>query len=177
VNEIAARIEVSDADVQAAYDERYADFTPATEYNASHILVETEEEAQEIIDILATGADFAEMAKLKSTGPTGPSGGELGWFGPGRMVPEFENAVVQLEQGQVSPPVQTQYGWHVIRLNDSRQPGIPTLEQVRGELTQEVWNTALEGEIRVLVDSVPVDRADVSGFDPMLAGDLSLLKE
>ena len=113
----------SDEEIQAAYDAQYGDGTGGDEFNASHILVETQEEANEIKAELDGGANFAETAKARSTGPSGPNGGELGWFGPGAMVPEFEQAVVGLDVAQVSEPVQTQFGWHVIRLNDKRAFG------------------------------------------------------
>ena len=175
VNGIAAAIEVTPDAVQAAYDRRFADFAPTTEYNASHILVETEDEAKAIIVELEGGADFAEQAKLKSTGPSGPGGGNLGWFGTGRMVPEFEAAVVALKKGAISAPVQTQFGWHVIILNDTRQPEIPAIEDMRGELENEVWREMLEAKIKELVDAAAVTRADVSGIDPAVLADSSLI--
>ena len=175
VNGIAQAVTVTPEAVQAAYDRRFADFAPTTEYNASHILVETEDEAKAIIVELEGGADFAEQAKLKSTGPSGPGGGNLGWFGTGRMVPEFEAAVVALEKGAVSAPVQTQFGWHVITLNDTRQPEIPAIEDLRAELENEVWREMLETEIKVLVDAAGVERRDVSGIDPAVLADFSLI--
>ena len=108
---------LSEDAVKAAYDAQFADAEPSKEYNASHILVETEGEALAIQADVDGGADFATVAKEKSTGPSGPNGGSLGWFGKGAMVPSFEAAVVGLEVGAVSAPVQTQFGWHVIILN------------------------------------------------------------
>jgi len=81
--------------------------------------------------MLADGADFATLAKERSTGPSGPRGGELGWFGTGQMVPEFEQAVIGLEDGAVSEPVQTQFGWHVVKRNDSRNKSAPSLDEVQ----------------------------------------------
>ena len=176
VNGIAAGVEIQPDAVQAAYDRRFADFTPSIEYNASHILVETEDEAKAIVAQLQGGADFAELAKLKSTGPSGPGGGELGWFGTGRMVPEFEAAVAGMEVGAISDPVQTQFGWHVISLNDSRMPEIPAIEDMRAELEQEVWRETLEAAIKELVDAATVERADVSGIDPSVLADMSLVE-
>lgn len=175
VNDLAAGVEVSDDAVQAAYDSQYASATPQTEYDASHILVDTEEEAKAIVTELRDGADFAELAKQKSTGPSGPSGGNLGWFGTGRMVPEFEAAVAGMKKGEISDPVQTQFGWHVIKLNDTRELEVPTFEDVRTELEQEVWRDAMEEEIKVLVDAVSVERADVSAIDPTVLTDFSLI--
>ena len=95
--------EIDEEDVKAAYAAQYANVAPEEEYNASHILVEQEEEAVAIIGMLDAGSDFAELAKEKSTGPSGPRGGELGWFGKGQMVPEFEQAVICLLYTSPSP--------------------------------------------------------------------------
>jgi peptidyl-prolyl cis-trans isomerase C len=166
---------LDEADVQAAYDERYAEYDAVPEFNASHILVETEAEAQEIISDLEGGADFAELARERSTGPSGPSGGELGWFGPGQMVPEFEAAVQGLEPAGVSAPVQTQFGWHVVRLNDRRDRGAPALDEVRGELEQPLRQQAVSAELDRLVAEAEVDRAEVE-IDPALIREDGLLE-
>ena len=150
VGEIAAS-EVTDAELQAAYDAKHGNVEPAEEINASHILVETEDEAKAVIAELDGGADFAELAKEKSTGPSGPRGGELGWFGKGQMVAPFEAAALALESGGVSEPVQTQFGWHVIKLNDRRDVPPPEMEAVEAELIQEIRSeriTAKLDEIR-----------------------------
>ena len=107
---------VSDDAVQAAYDAEYATAELGKEFNASHILVETEEEAQALIEELNGGADFAELAKTKSTGPSGPNGGELGWFGPGMMVKEFDEVVFSAPINTVQGPVKTQFGYHLLEV-------------------------------------------------------------
>jgi len=139
-----AKDAVTDEAIRQAYEERYAKAEPSKEYNASHILVKTKEEAEEIIKELESGADFAGLAREKSTGPSGPNGGQLGWFGPGMMVKPFEDAVVALEPGQISEPVETQFGWHVIRLNETRLKDAPKLEDVREELRQELERAAVQ---------------------------------
>ena len=96
IAEISAEA-VTDEALQAAYDARFVGVEPGQEYNASHILVETEEEAMALIEELNGGADFATLAQEKSTGPSGPNGGQLGWFGTGAMVKPFEDAVVSME--------------------------------------------------------------------------------
>lgn len=161
--------------VQAIYDEKYATTEPGTEYNASHILVETEEEAQAIIDELENGADFAATAREKSTGPSGPSGGSLGWFGTGMMVAPFEEAVVALEVGAISAPVETQFGWHVIKLNETRAEAVPGLEEVRAEVEEEVRQNAVRAAIEALLAETTVDRSGAEGVDPALLRDLSLV--
>lgn len=166
---------VTDEALQAAYDAQYSAGSAGEEYDASHILVETEEEASAIVEDLKNGADFAETAKAKSTGPSGPSGGALGWFGVGQMVPEFETAVIALEKGAVSAPVQTQFGWHVIKLNDKRAIEAPTLEEVRGELALDIQRAAVEAHIETLVNAANVDRKDVSGISTDSIRNLDLL--
>ncbi len=97
-------------------------FEPSTfEYNASHILVETQADAEYLVSQLDAGADFDQLARRWSTGPSGPVGGSLGWFGINVMVAPFENALVQLRVGEHSQPVKTQFGWHIIALNDVRR--------------------------------------------------------
>lgn len=90
------------------------------EVSASHILVDTKEEADELKKQIDAGADFAKIAQQKSKCPSGSEGGELGYFGRGRMVPEFETAAFSTEVGQVSEPIKTQFGWHIIKVNDKR---------------------------------------------------------
>jgi len=166
---------MTDEALQAAYDETFGAAEPTSEFNASHILVETEEDAQALIVELEGGADFAELAKEKSTGPSGPRGGELGWFGPGAMVAPFEEAVMTMEVGAISAPVQTQFGWHVIKLNESREAAAPTLDQVRGELADQIQRDAIEGHVTALTDGADVTRKTVEDVDPALLDDLSLL--
>jgi peptidyl-prolyl cis-trans isomerase C len=165
-----------DAAVQAAYDEKYGDGFGEVEFNASHILVETEEEAADLIIQIDEGADFAELAKEKSTGPSGPSGGSLGWFGGGRMVAEFETAVAALDPGQVSPPVQTQFGWHVIILNERRQAEAPELDAVRAELEGELREKAVAARIKELVDAAEVERPEIEDLDPEILQDIDLVR-
>jgi len=167
---------VDQAAIQAIYDERFADFEGSNEFNASHILVASEDEAKAIAEDIRAGADFAETAKAKSTGPSGPNGGELGWFGPGQMVAPFEAAVEVLEVGQVSDPVQTQFGWHVIILNDTRKQQPPALEEVRPQIEAEVQRAVLEAELARLEADATVDRSGSEGIDPTLIQQFDLLE-
>ncbi|MEM7640935.1 MAG: peptidylprolyl isomerase [Pseudomonadota bacterium] len=166
---------IDEAALQALYDERYGSETPEPEFNASHILVETEAQAQALVAQLEDGADFAELAREHSTGPSGPSGGNLGWFGPGQMVPEFEATVVELEAGAVSAPVQTQFGWHVVKLNETRDQQAPGLDQVRAELVNELRNDAVTAELDRLQENANVVRTEVE-IDPALIRDTDLLE-
>ena len=166
----------SDEAIAAAYDEAYGNLPVEPEFNASHILVETEEEAEALILALNDGADFAELAKEKSTGPSGPNGGELGWFGLGMMVPPFEEAVVGMEVGQISGAVQTQFGWHVLILNDARDVLPPALEAVIGEITQSLQQVALDAKVNDLRESASVETM-VEGIDPATIKNLELLDQ
>lgn len=167
---------VDDDALQAAYDAQYASAEPEKEFNASHILVETEEEAQALVAELEGGADFATLAQEKSTGPSGPSGGSLGWFGVGMMVKPFEDAVISLTDGAVSAPVQTQFGWHVIKLNESRVKDAPTLDSVREELSQQIQQEALEAHITSLTEAADVTRS-VEGIDVTILRNAEILAE
>jgi peptidyl-prolyl cis-trans isomerase C len=175
VDGLASKIIVDDAAIQAAYDARFSEFTPAKEYNASHILVMTEDEAKAIIADLEAGADFAEQAKEKSTGPSGPSGGNLGWFTADKMVPDFQAAVEKLDVGAISAPVQTQFGWHVIKLNDTRIPSAPKLDDVKAQLQTELFREQLFAQIEAMLSSADIVREDVTGIDPAVLRDLSLI--
>ena len=169
---------LSDEALQAAYDARYAEGSLGTEYNANHILVETQEDAAALIEELNAGADFEELAKEKSTGPSGPNGGALGWFGEGMMVPPFEAAVKELEAGAISAaPVQTDFGWHVIKLNETREKSAPTLDEVRVELADEIQGKAIEAHIAELTESADVDRSGVEGIDPAVINNMDLLEQ
>lgn len=168
---------VDEAAIQAAYDIKYGAFEGAPEFNASHILVETQEEARAIATEIRAGADFAETAMEKSTGPSGPRGGALGWFGAGAMVAPFEEAVQALKVGEVSDPVETQFGWHVIILNETRTQEAPTLEMVRPELQTDAENIAAENYIAELTEAAVVDLSGADGLDPTLISKFDLLED
>lgn len=156
---------VTDEALQAAYDARYKSAAPQTEYNASHILVKTEDEAKELKKKLDAGADFAELAKANSTDGAAANGGSLGWFGPGMMVKPFEDAVVALKPGKVSGPIQTQFGWHLVKLNESRIANAPTLDEVREELASQLEQEALTRHIDEVTAKAAVTRS-AEGIDP-----------
>lgn len=177
VYERVAAEAVTEETLRAAYDEAYANAAPEEEYDASHILVETQEAAADLKTQLDGGADFAELARTHSTGPSGPNGGALGWFGKGMMVAPFEEAVISLEVGQVSDPVETQFGWHVIRLNDKRRKAAPPIEQVQDELAQALQRAAIEGLVEGLIAAADVTRVEPGVIDPAILRDTSLIAE
>ena len=168
--------EIPEDEIAAAYAEAMDGEVPPTEYNASHILVETEEKAAELVTLLEGGADFAELAKEHSTGPTGPNGGDLGWFTAGRMVKPFEDAVMALAVGEISAPVQTQFGWHVIKLDDMREGSLPPLDQVRPQLVMQLQRARAEAEMARLVEAATVNRS-TDGIDPAIVRDVSVFED
>ena len=172
-----AKAALTDEALQAAYDETYANADMGLEYNASHILVESEEEAQAIVEELKAGADFAETAKEKSTGPSGPNGGSLGWFGPGMMVEPFQEAVETLEVGAISEPVKTQFGWHVIILNETRAQAAPSFESVEAELAQQIQQAAVQSVLDGLSEGADISRISEAEIDASLINNAQLLEE
>jgi peptidyl-prolyl cis-trans isomerase C len=167
---------VSDEELQAEFDAQFASAGPVKEYNASHILVETQADADAVIAALAEGADFAQVAQERSIGPSGPNGGDLGWFTAGMMVPSFEEAVFALDLGEVSSPVETQFGWHVIVLNDAREQVPPTLDDVRAELEEGLRRARVEAMLQDLTAAATIARPEIQ-IDPSVIRDLDLLAE
>lgn len=126
---------ITDDDVHKRYDAEVAKITPPEEVHARHILVDTEEEAKAIIEQLNAGGDFAEIAKEKSKDGAAAAGGDLGYFTAERMVPEFAEAAFALEPGSYTrEPVKTQFGWHVIKVEDKRKQAPPAFEQVQNQV-------------------------------------------
>ncbi|MGL4310228.1 MAG: peptidylprolyl isomerase [Paracoccaceae bacterium] len=156
---------VTDAALQAAYDAKFANMPPATEYNAAHILVATKEEAEKIKAEIVAGADFGEKAKEFSSDGAAANGGDLGWFGLGMMVKPFEDAVVAMKAGEVAGPVQTDFGFHLIKLNETRAAAKPTLDDVRDQLAAEVEQAAIAAHIKGLTDAATITRPG-EGIDP-----------
>ncbi len=166
---------VTDEAVQAAYDARFKDAKPQTEYNAAHILVATQEEADKLKADLAGGADFAELAKANSTDTgSGANGGDLGWFGLGMMVKPFEDAVVGAKVGEVTGPVQSEFGYHLILVKETRVAEKPTLDQMRDELAAEVESAAINAKLEELTKAATVTR-EGEGLDPALLKNATLI--
>lgn len=143
----------TDAEILAEYEAEIEQLS-GKQYKARHILVQTQAEAQDLIAQLNDGGDFEALARENSTGPSGPNGGDLGWFAPEQMVKPFADAVVALEDGQVtSEPVQTQFGWHVILREESRANEPPTLDSVRDAIKQRVEQTKFQDYMQSLRDA------------------------
>ena len=144
--------------IQEAYDKRMETAVQEDEVKARHILVDSQDEAESLLTALNDGADFAELAREKSTGPSGPQGGDLGWFTAGTMVPEFAEAAFALEPGQVTPsPVQTDFGWHVILVEDRRLKPLPTLDEMRAQLRDKLADNAVQNVMTELRGRATID--------------------
>lgn len=134
---------VSDQDVRTYYDKEVAGAAPVEEVRARHILLADEKLAREVArQAQQKDADFEALAKQYSTGPSGPSGGDLGYFSAEQMVPEFSDASFKMKAGEVSDPVKSQFGWHIIKLEDRRTRPVPTFEQIEMQITEHLIGEA-----------------------------------
>lgn len=170
-----AKAAVTDEALQKAYDDRFKDAEPQKEYHAAHILVKTEEEAKKLKAELDGGAIFAELAKANSidTG-SGAQGGDLGWFGKGVMVKPFEDAVIGATIGKVTDPVQSDFGWHLILVSETRNAAKPSLDDLREELAQEIENKAIEDHLKTLTEAAKIEKPG-EGIDPAVLKDAKLI--
>lgn len=158
----AAEAALTEENVTEAYTAFVTEFDgrePTPEFNASHIIVETEEQALELKAMLDDGADFAELAREHSMDGAAAGGGSLGWFGLGAMIPEFEEAVQALEIGAYMGPLETRFGWHLVLLNDTRMSSAPPLEEVREALEQNIQREAAQAELNRATDAATIERA------------------
>jgi peptidyl-prolyl cis-trans isomerase C len=147
-------------ELQTEYDSQIAQM-PKVQYHARHILVPTQAQAQQIIQQLKHGAKFDDLAKKDSIDSSKTQGGDLGWFSPTDMVKPFADAVATLKKGEITPaPVQTQYGWHVIQLLDSRDTPVPPLEQVKDRVAQLVQTKKFRAYEDGLMKTAKVDKSN-----------------
>jgi peptidyl-prolyl cis-trans isomerase C len=161
-----AKAAVSDGAMHQLYDEASKQMVGQQEVRARHILVKTEDEAKAIIAELKKGADFAELARQKSTDPGAAEGGDLGYFPKEEMVSEFADAAFKLEKGQVSEPVHTRFGWHVIKLEDKRERQVPAFDQVRDQLANHLVRKAQAELITKLRADAKVERIEAPAAQP-----------
>jgi len=146
------------------YDEYLAANSPEQQVRASHILVATEDEAKAIVDELGKGADFAELAKARSTDPSAAqNAGDLGFFSKGDMVPEFSEAAFALEPDQTSGPVQTAFGWHVIRVAERRTAEPPAFDQIAEQLRAEMAGEVIAAYVKTLQGNAVIERFNLDG--------------
>ena len=150
-------VDLSDEALRKEYDKQVKD-ADLTEYKARHILLKSKAEAEAVIRELEKGADFAELARKKSTGPSANSGGDLGWFGADAMVPEFAAALKKMKKGEFTrEPVKTQFGWHVIRLEDTRKVPPPAFEASKERLKSILANRAVQDYLSKLRASAKIE--------------------
>lgn len=151
---------VTDEALQKLYDEKYAKAEPGKEYKAAHILVATEQEAKDIKAALDAGGDFAKLAAEKSSDSSAQNGGDLGWFGLGMMVKPFEDAVLALEPGKISDPVQTDFGWHIIKLEDRKMGAAQPYDQVKPAIRNVLLRKKVQEVMASVRDSSKIEILD-----------------
>jgi peptidyl-prolyl cis-trans isomerase C len=152
---------VNPAAIAKLYDETIKSLPPEQEVRARHILVETEDQAKAVLERLNKGEDFAKLSAELSKDPgSGPQGGDLGWFTKERMVPEFAEAAFKLEPGKLSVPVKTQFGWHVLKVEEKRAHQPPKLEDVRDQIAQYLERKAQQDIILGLRAKAKIERLD-----------------
>jgi peptidyl-prolyl cis-trans isomerase C len=154
-----AKDAASDAAIQKTYDDVAKQQKPEEEVRARHILVENEPDAQAALKRVKGGEDFAKVANEMSKDP-GSKGGELGWFTKERMVPEFADAAFKMQPGQISDPVKSQFGWHIIQVEERRQKQFPPLDQVRDQVTRYVVQKSQSELILKLREAAKVERTE-----------------
>src|SRR5580704_10255817 len=156
----AGKAAVTDAAMHQVYDDAVKQMPSEQEVHARHILVPTEEEAKAIEAELKKGADFATLAKEKSKDPGAADGGDLGYFTKDQMVPEFAEAAFKLDKDQISDPIHTQFGWHIIKVEDKRAKPTPTFDQVKVQLQNYVAHRAQAELVDNLRKSAQIERLD-----------------
>jgi peptidyl-prolyl cis-trans isomerase C len=155
-----AKAAVSDAALRKVYDDAKQQMSADQEVRARHILVGTEDEAKAVLGELKKGGDFAELAKQKSKDPGAAEGGDLGYFTKDQMVAEFADTAFKLEPGQLSAPVKTDFGWHIIKVEDKRTRQIPEFEQVRGQIETFVMRKAQVDLVSKLREGAKIERIE-----------------
>jgi peptidyl-prolyl cis-trans isomerase C len=151
---------VSDAALHDLYQQVIKEMAGEQEVHARHILVATEDDAKAVYEQLRKGADFATLAKEKSKDPSSSEGGDLGYFTRDRMVPEFADAAFKLQVGQISDPVKTEFGWHIIKLEDKRTRPIPEFDKVKDQLENMVARKALSEQVAKLRADAKIERLE-----------------
>jgi peptidyl-prolyl cis-trans isomerase C len=158
--EDAGKSAVTDEAMHKVYEDAVKQVAPEQEVHARHILVATEDEAEAIEAQLKKGADFAALAKEKSKDPSAADGGDLGYFTKDQMVPEFAEAAFKLDKGQISDPVKTQFGWHIIKIEDKRTKPTPTFDEVKSQLQTYVEHRAQADMVQKLRSAANIERLD-----------------
>src|ERR1700742_3068618 len=156
----------NDAAMKQVYEDASKQISGEQEVHARHILVETEDEAKAIKAELDKGADFAELAKKKSKDPGASDGGDLGFFTKEQMVPEFSDVAFKLNPGQISDPVKSQFGWHIIKVEEKRNRKPPEFDQVKGQIETYVTRKAQADYVAKLREGAKIERMDQAANTP-----------
>ena len=152
---------LTDAAMKKIYDDAAKQMGNEKEVRARHILVPSEDEAKAVLAEVKKGTDFAELAKQKSKDPgAAAEGGDLGYFGKEQMVPEFAETAFKLDKGQVSDPVKTQFGWHIIKVEDKRTKPVPEFDKVKDQIETYVTRKAQADYIHKLQETAKIERLD-----------------
>ena len=154
------RDSVGEAAAKQLYDDRVKSIPAQQEVRARHILVKTKDEAEKIAKEVTGGADFAEAAKKYSQDSGGESGGDLGYFTKGQMVKPFEEAAFSMEKGKVSSPVQSEFGWHIIKVEDKRDRQPPTFEEVKDQITASLFQAKLQSTVQEMREQAKIEIVD-----------------
>jgi peptidyl-prolyl cis-trans isomerase C len=162
---VEGKTATTDEAMKKVYDDAAKQITGEQEVHARHILVETEDEAKAVEEELKKGADFAELAKKKSKDPGASDGGDLGFFTKDQMVPEFSAVAFALEPGKISDPVKSQFGWHVIKVEEKRARKAPDFEQVKAQIETYVTRKAQADYVAKLRETAKIERMDQAAAD------------
>src|ERR1700676_309958 len=157
---VEGKAATTDEAMKKVYEEAAKQITGEQEVHARQILVESEDEAKAIAADLKKGADFAELAKKKSKDPGASDGGDLGFFTKDQMVPEFSTVAFALEPGKISDPVKSQFGWHIIKVEEKRSRKAPDFEQVKAQIETYVTRKAQADYVAKLRETAKVERMD-----------------
>jgi peptidyl-prolyl cis-trans isomerase C len=157
---VEGKAATTDEAMKKVYEEASKQITGEQEVHARHILVETEDDAKAVEEELKKGADFAELAKKKSKDPGASDGGDLGFFTKDQMVPEFSAVAFALEPGKISDPVKSQFGWHVIKVEEKRARKAPDFDQVKAQIETYVTRKAQADYVAKLRDGAKIERMD-----------------
>ena len=161
LKKVLSDFKITNDDLKKRYQQQYVNGPEEFEYNANHILLKTEDEAKDLIKQLNDGSEFTELAKKHSTGPSGKNGGSLGWFKRTTMVKPFADATVAMEKGKISQsPVKTQFGWHIIQLNDKRKVEALKFNTVERKIRTELSAEKISSIIKGLRDAATIKLAE-----------------
>jgi len=172
-------VKVTDAELEAAYQANQERYRHGELIGARHILIQVPKEATEeqkkqakekiesLLKEAQAGKDFSELAKMHSDCPSKTRGGDLGYFGKGRMVPAFEKAALALKEGEISPVVETQFGFHLIQVYGKKPPGVTPLEEVRRQVESQVKNEKFQKTVNEYVSNLR-QKAKIEILDPTL---------